>query len=261
MSDVIMLRGAEPRKILCAVIDRKLPAVMSYLVKGKWHTVKVLPKSLGATKLEVEIPPKKKSHPIDIRIDQPVGMSLKYEYGKFIFETRVVALEPSACSENGGTIGLVMPDRIEIVQRRNYFRVCVPKTLKVNVVLWHRTSAADNKQVLPSHYWQAKLMDISAGGAQIAIDAAEKSDFRKGQFVALRFTPMPYETPLMFNAQIRTILPTADGKNVCMGIQIIGLEASQEGREILQRLCTVVEQYYKMNQTGVKQRDMQAVNA
>jgi len=137
----------------------------------------------------------------------------------------------------------------------------VPKPLKVNVVLWHRSSAADNKQVLPPHYWQGRLMDISAGGAQAAIDAGEKSDFRKGQFVGLRFTPMPYETPLMFNAQIRSILPTADGKDICLGMQIVGLEASAEGREILQRLCTIVEQYYKMNQSSIKQQDVQTVNS
>jgi hypothetical protein len=259
MSEVIMLRGAEPRKILCAVIDKKLPAVMTYLAKGKWHTTKVLPKSLGATKLDVEIPPKEKSHPIDIRIDQPVGISLKYEYGKFIFETKVTALEPSACSENGGTIGLAVPDRIEIVQRRSYFRVSVPKELKVNVVLWHRNCATDNKNVLPPHYWQCKLMDISAGGVQAAVDAGEKSNFRKGQFIALRFTPMPYETPLMFNAQIRNVLPTADGKSICLGMQIVGLEASPEGRETLQRLCSVVEQYYKMSQSSIKQQDVQTV--
>ena len=261
MSEVIMLRGAEPRKILQAVIDKGLPAIMTYLVKGKWHTAKVLPKSLGAAKLDVEIPLKGKSHPVDIRIDQPVGMSLKYEYGKFIFETKIIALEPSAFSKNGGTIGLAVPERVEIVQRRSYFRVCVPKELKVNVVLWHRSSAADTKQVPPPRYWQGKLMDISAGGVQAAVDAADKSDFRKGQFIAMRFTPMPYETPLMFNAQIRNILPTADGKNVCLGMQIIGLEASAEGREILQRLCSIVEQYYKMNQSSIKQQDVRTVNS
>jgi hypothetical protein len=260
MSEVIMLRGSEPRKILQAVIEKKVPAVMTYLAKDKWHTAKVLLKSLGAAKLDVEIPPKEKSHPVDIRIDQPVGMSLKYEYGKFIFETKVVALEPSVCAANGGTIGLVVPDRIEMIQRRSYFRVCVPKQLKVNVVLWHRRSAADDKQALPPHYWQGKLMDISAGGIQAAIDAGEKSNFRKGQFIGVRFTPMPYETPLMFNAQIRNILPTADGKNICLGMQIVGLEASAEGREILQRLCGVVEQYYKMSQSGIKQQDVQTVN-
>jgi hypothetical protein len=275
MSEVEMLRGAEPRKILQTVIERNVPAIMSYLSKGKWHVAKVVLANLGACRLDVQISPTKKPHPINIRPDQPVGISLKYGYGKFIFETRVIALEPSPEGTSGGTIVLAVPDKIEAVQRRSYFRVEVPTSLKVNTLLWHRgqqnrdpkhTPAKENPdderletnaQSPPSRYWQGRLIDISAGGAQAAIDAAEKDDFKNGQFIGLRFTPMPYEKPLMLNAQIRNILPTADGKSICLGLQIVGLEASPEGRQILQRLCNVVERYYQINQSSVKQQDFQ----
>ena len=53
----------------------------------------------------------------------------------------------------------------------------------------------------------------------------------------------------MFNAQIRNILPTVNEENLCLGLQIVGLEASTEGHQILQRLCDVVERYYQINQT------------
>ena len=103
--------------------------------------------------------------------------------------------------------------------------------------------------LVDKHYWQGRLIDISAGGAQIVVDASQKASFRKGQFLTIRFTPTPYELPLMFNVQIRNILPTINNQSLCLGLQIIGLEASSEGHETLQRLCTIVEQYYKMNQT------------
>jgi hypothetical protein len=133
----------------------------------------------------------------------------------------------------------------------------VPASLKVNVLLWHRGHKSDNSEVLPSQYWEGRLVDISAGGAQVGVDAVEGKDFRTGQFIGLRFTPMPYETPLMFNAQIRNILPTVDGKSICLGLQIVGLEASPEGRQVLQRLCSIVEQYYHINKSGAKQQDFQ----
>jgi len=75
----------------------------------------------------------------------------------------------------------------------------------------------------------------------------------------VRFTPMPYETPLMFNAQIRNVLPSADGKSIYIGLQIVGLEASPEGRKVLSRLVGVVERYFKINQSSAKQQDMQRV--
>jgi len=257
MNEVAMLRGTEPREILQTVVERKVPAIMSYLSRGKWHVAKVLLTELGANRLNIQVSSGERVRPINIQVEQPVGISLKYGYGKFIFETKVLSLEQSPDATGGGTIVLAVPDRIEIVQRRSYFRVDVPKSLRVNVLLWHRGRRADNGQVPPSPYWQGRLVDISAGGAQVAIDAAQKQDFRNGQFIGLRFTPMPYETPVMFNAQIRNILPTVDGKSICLGLQIVGLEASAEGHQVLQRLCNVVEQYYQIIQSGAKQQDFQ----
>ena len=259
MNEVAMLRGTEPRKILQTVIEKEVSAIMSYLSRGKWHVAKVVLTELGANRLSARILPKEKAHPINIQAEQPVGISLKYGYGKFIFETKVLCLERSPDSTSGGTIVLAVPDRIEIVQRRSYFRVDVPRSLKVSVLLWPRGYKTDSSQVPPSRYWQGGLVDISAGGAQIAIDAVQKQDFKNGQFIGLRFTPMPYEMPLMLNAQIRNILPTVDGKSICLGLQIVGLEASPEGHQILQRLCNVVEQYYQINQSGAKQRDFQRI--
>jgi len=277
MNEIMMLHGAEPRKILETAIEEKVPAIMSYLSKNKWHVTKVLLTNLGANRLNIEIWPKDKPHPINIHTNQPVGISLKYGYGKFVFDTTVIDLELSENPNHQGrspTIVLAVPDRIEIVQRRSYFRVDVPKSLKVNVLLWHRGLKRTPEEILCERdkqqdnndetsndkkrqdYYKGKLVDISAGGAQIAIDTAQKPDIRKGQFIGLTFTPMPYEKPLILDAQIRNILPTADDKNICIGIQLVGLEASTEGRAVLQRLCDVVEHYFQINQSGVKQQEM-----
>jgi hypothetical protein len=269
MNEVAMLSGSEPRKILQTMIEKKVPAIMSYLSRGKWHVAKVQLTDLGACRVDAKIIPSKNPHPINIKTEQPVGVSLKYGYGKFIFEATVMALEPSEDTTSGGTIILTMPDRIQIVQRRSYFRVEVPKSLKVKVLLWHRkqqneqpcqdemSQGSDFGQVPSGKYFQGRLVDISAGGAQVALDAVDTENFSVGQFIGVRFTPMPYERPLMFNARIRNVLPTADGDRVCIGIQIVGLEASLEGREVLTRLVEIVERYYQLSQTGAKHQDFQ----
>lgn len=284
MGGEITLRQAEPREILRTAIEEKVPAIMTYFSGHKWHVAKVLLTNLGANRLDIDILPWKKLHPENIRVNQPVGISLKYRYGKLVFDTTVVDIE-SASGEPGPTAVLAVPDRIEIVQRRSYFRVDVPKSLKVSVLLWHRLNKRKANAVKEPHfvkrrqngnlnlesnyesqntrrehtYWQGRLADISAGGAQIVVDAAEEPHFRKGQFIGLTFTPMPYEKPLKLEAQIRTILPTADGKSICLGVQIVGLEASSEGRQVLQRLCNVVERYYQINQSSAKQQEMRGL--
>ncbi|MFZ2146409.1 MAG: PilZ domain-containing protein [Sedimentisphaerales bacterium] len=293
MNKVMLLRGDEPEKILQTAIDKKVPAIMSYLSKGKWHVAKVLLTELAGSRLSLEsITSKKKQHPVNIQANQPVGISFKYEYGKFVFDTTVVGFEPSSSpgvDEGwGGTIILAVPDRIEVVQRRSYYRVNVPESLKVKVIMWHRSGRRQAKKQIQDatedihNYCQGRLVDISAGGAQVVVSYPDEADcpesvrqeakgnssrtfrageldFKKGQFVGMRFTPMPYEIPLVFSAQIRNILPTADGKSASLGLQIVGLEASPEGREVLARLTGIVEQYYQINQSGARQRDMQPV--
>ncbi len=265
MSEIVMLEGHESQSVLQTVVEGRTPAIMSYLSKDKWHVAKVLMKDLVDGKLCVEgCRPAKRPHPLNIRVDQPVGVNFKHAYGKFVFDTTVLALEPSSDPEAGGTIVLAMPDRLGVVQRRSYFRVNVPQSLKVSVVIWHRTSQRHTKKEAARTYFEGRLMDISAGGAQLTMplkDTAEnpetamsESEFRKGQFIGVRFTPMPYETPLMFNAQIRNILPTADGSAMCLGLQIVGLEASDEGREVLSRLAAVVDRYYQMNQSNSREQ-------
>ena len=289
---VMVLRGDEPEKILRTAINKQIVAIMSYLSKGKWHVAKVMLTELVGDRIGIEsAAPKKRLHPLNIQSNQPVGISFKYEYGKFLFDTTVVALEASSGPEAdqgwGGTIILAVPDRVEVVQRRSYFRVDVPQSLKVKVVLWHRGNRRQaQKQIQDApddqthNYCQGRLIDISAGGAQVIVPyqneqdspaaprrdskgnvsrsfCAGELDLRKGQFVGMRFTPMPYEMPVMISAQIRNILPTSDGNGASLGLQIVGLEASPEGREVLARLIGIVENYYQINQSGVRQQDIQ----
>ena len=258
MSEIVMLEGQESRNVLAAVVESHAPAIVSYLSKDKWHVTKVVMSKLLTDKLCVEgCHSSDKAHPLNIRIHQPVGVNFKHAYGKFVFDTSVVGLEPSSDPQTGGTIVLAIPDRIGVVQRRSYFRVNVPESLKVKVVLWHRLSSHKPGES-PHGYCEGRLVDISAGGAQavIPLKIAPGSqppkdgefEFHRGQFVGVRFTPMPYEMPVMFNAQVRNILPTADHQSLCLGLQIVGLEASDEGRQTLSHLASIVDQYYQMNQ-------------
>lgn len=279
MNEAMTPRGVEPGKILQIAIEKKVPAIMSYLSKQKWHVAKVVLAELVGDRLSVEsMATPKRQRPINIRVDQPVGISFKYEYGKFVFDTTVVGLEPSRKDgdhrEGGGTIILTVPDKIEVVQRRSYFRVSVPASLNVKVLLWHRSGKRDQRSHVHGgaediqNGTTGRLVDISAGGAQVVVpvgasaeaNPGQEGDFKKGQFVGMRFTPVPYETPLVLSAQIRNVLPTADGQNASLGLQIVGLEASPEGREVLTRLIGIVEQYYQINQSGAKQQYAQPVS-
>lgn len=254
MNKVMTLHGPEADNIIQTAVDQKVIAIMSYLSRNKWYVAKVYLTALEPGRICVESALSQEKHPINIKLDQPVGVSFKYEYGKFVFDTTVLALEPSPDSRSSGRIALSKPGRVEVIQRRSYFRVNVPSSLKVNVVLWHRKGQnRSGSRSDSTKCFDARLVDISAGGAQLLLDGDpdNANEFKQGQFISMRFTPLPYETPLMLSAQVRNVLPRAGGGSVYLGLQLVGLEASPEGQETLSRLVAIIERYRTMGQSDM----------
>lgn len=156
-----------------------------------------------------------------------------------------VIIKPSTKQVSCGTLELRSSDNAKPFQRRNYVRLHVPSPLEIDVLLWHGGRKDDYHKMLPGHSWRGRLVDISEGGAQVAIDAAEGTTLGKGRLVGLEFRPKPTESLLEFDAQIREILPTADWKNICLGLQFIGLKANPAGRQGLHRFFNSDGIYYE----------------
>lgn len=253
MNEVTILHGTAPRKILRGLLEKKIPVFMSYLVHANWHVARVIVTSLGEDRFDVKLSPQRRAKPVNIQTGQFTGISFKYGYGggydKFVFDSIVLDVDFAADGNTGNRITLMMPGEIDQVPRRSYVRVNVPASSKVSVEFWHRycSSSEGKVTIAAGPRWEADLVDISVGGMQLAVTGVKPGEFRKGDSVGLRFIPMPHETPLMFNAQLKTVLPTADGTSVCYGLQMLGLEASPEGRLVLARLAGIVEQYRQMN--------------
>lgn len=217
--------------------------ILSFNHKGKWHVCKVQIKAIDHMCIRLGIR-QQQGHPVELAAGQPVGISFKYGFLKVVFHSQVIDLR---WCPDGQAVLVDRPAQVDCVDRRGYFRVPVPRSLRVNVVMWHRSGKAWDS---PSdyRYIQGILVDISAGGAQVAIPNEYAAEgLIKGQYIGLRFTPLPYQTPITFVAQVRTVLPTADGTARCIGLQAVGLEASKEGRQVLARLLEIVEQYKKLN--------------
>ncbi|MBP8303878.1 MAG: PilZ domain-containing protein [Phycisphaerae bacterium] len=255
MSSVCILDRAESRDLLHKAFQNRMPGILSYTCRNKWHVARVVLADLTEDRLQVEtLPGPTGPQAVHIHVGQTVGISFKIAYGKFLFDATVETYQPPVDPSKGGRVVLACPDQMEAIQRRSYYRVTVPSSLTVPVVLWHRLGAPllDGTGQKAA---QGRLVDLSAGGAQVAIpcgpgdpDNGQRPDFKQGQYVGVRCTPFPSEAPLTFNAQIRNALPTADGSLLCMGLQLVGLEASPEGRRTLSRIAVIVDQYYRMNE-------------
>ena len=247
-----MLLKVKPKELLSELLSSKNPPRITYQKDGGWFVKSAVLSDVEDNSFEVRILAQLKSRALDLEAGCRVGVSFEYglgiSAGRLIFDTTVDSL----ISEQGSAgmlIRLAIPENIELVSRRNYRRVQVPALQNVNVLLWQRFTVqnGDSASVGCGPELCAKLLDISLGGIQIAVKASGSIVFEKGQSVGLRFTPFEYETPISFTAVVRTVLPTADKRHLTLGLETIGLEASPEGRLILSRLASVVEQYDKLN--------------
>ena len=247
MSEPQVLTNADVTHILQCVIDAGAEGVMSYLVKGKWHICEVVFKILTPCTVHVEVKQQKILVPVDMAINQPVGISVRYEFNKYIFETIVVGFESSVNESCGGKILLELPGKIECMQRRAYSRAKVPADLNVKVLFWHRGYMDDTKEAPPDNYWQGRMVNLSAGGLQIAVDIEQGPNFRVGQLVGLQFTPMSHQKPILLEAQVKHLAEKAEGKQLYVGVEFQGLEVSSEGRQKLRRMIDVVGEYEKQN--------------
>jgi c-di-GMP-binding flagellar brake protein YcgR len=252
MKESMLECKAEPRDILSKFVEEKVPAIMSYQSTEKWHVAKIVPSSLGANTFKVELCKQQQRHPVNIKMGQSVGIAVKYNYGKFLFDCKVVDLEPSSDPSGGGRIILSVPRQIDMAQRRSYFRVEVPQSMDVTIDIWQCRHPGESliSKINNAPNWSGKLVDLSAGGIQIALDNSRKPRLKTGQFMKLQFTPMPGHEPIEFGGQVRTVFPTADESHLCVGLQIVGLEVSKSGREILSRLIEISEKYYQINESA-----------
>ena len=77
MKELVILQGAEPRTVLETLIKKKIPAIVSYLSRGKWYIVKAVICDIGRDRIKISVSPRKLPYPMNIGVEQPVGISIK----------------------------------------------------------------------------------------------------------------------------------------------------------------------------------------
>jgi len=247
MKELQLLKKEELRDVLGQAVQKNLTAVLSHLTRGKWHLIKVSLRALTGQTLHVDTLGEETARLTNMEINQPVGVSIQQGFNKYIFETVVIGFETSVSQAQGRRIVLDLPERMDRMQRRAYSRVPVPKSLNVRVLFWHRGYTDESRQVPMENYWQGRLLNISAGGVQIAVDFEQRPNFKIGQLVGLQFTPMSYQKPIHVEGQVRHIAQGAEGQRFCVGIEFVGLEAGSQGRRKLRRIINTINDYETKN--------------
>ena len=215
---------------------------VSYLINGRWETIEAVAQEISDKSISMMTIPG--AVPIEncLTIDQPVGISVSDNEYKYMAESLVIGLDSKINDNKAGYLILMMPAHVQKLLRRAFVRVNTPADLTVKVLFWHRSYCQSGASVPAQTYWEGILNNLSAGGLQMTVPQHLADNFSRGQFIGLQFTPLPFQKPIVLEGTIRHIMTTLDGR-VSLGIQFMGLESSEQGRETTIRLTETVQKY------------------
>jgi len=247
-----MLHTVNPAEVLRVVKDHGVSVRMSIFSVGAWHLLEVAVKDVRPDRFDVEVLPRDRGVFETLEAGGSVGISFQHGAGEnnFIFDTVIIAVKSTSGEDGGDSVVLSMPEGIELVQKRSYQRVKVPAEQDVSVKLWSRSKRVvdgDQPEAEVQHTWEGKLIEVSAGGMQLSIDTSQGPSLEEGDFIGLEFQPSRSGSPLGLNAYVRNILRPGGEGDLVIGLEVVGLEASAEGRMSLARLCSVMDEYRQLN--------------
>jgi len=130
---------------------------------------------------------------------------------------------------------LSWPEGIQQVQRRLYFRAAIPSDMALSVRIWNSVAAIGHTLPTETPIDTGRLIDISAGGAQVEVNNPEKLIVDKSYLLEIGM-PRP-EAPIIVQAQARRNQTSPGSDHGRFGMQFLSLDHSPRGQETLLRLA------------------------
>jgi c-di-GMP-binding flagellar brake protein YcgR len=229
-------------ELIRGCVERRLPAVLTYRVPEGWRTFKCCferyVERSGTIFLSWPV------SPLDSNLEPPpegatVGLTFRIGHKKCMFSS-VRLQDPSS----DRLFAIRWPKEIHQLQRRAYQRVSPPRGPVIAVRMW-RTQPSQSDAGIERESWYGELEDISAGG--IRVNAPASADVRVGETIECLFAPKPGMQPILTEITLRHKEAAVAGRT-SLGFQFIGLETTEEGRETLAKLSTIVSQYQRAEQ-------------
>jgi len=167
---------------------------------------------------------------------QLLPCSFRKGHRKYLFVSAVLeCVETKVNDQTEEAFVLAWPEGIQQVQRRLYFRAAIPSDMNLNVRIWHSVPAIDAVAPATPPLANGRLVDISAGGAQIEMDSPEALTLDKSYLLEIEM-PKP-ENPILVQVQARRVQAVGFTDMYRFGVQFLSLDHSPKGQETLLRLA------------------------
>ena len=248
MSQVLYVDETLRDDILSHAGRHLTPLVLTHRVQGGWHTYKSRFLDCGqlGQRLVVEYPAPTDSQPsLEIVPGERLGLSFRRGHKKCLLAAEVL----ERCSFQHPDLGwldaleLHWPEVMQELQRRVYQRAAAPPGPPIPVLLWH--GGTENRKYLGTgrlESFTGTLQDLSVGGFRVRMTRKSEPHFAEGDTVGCEFQPAPKRRIMLLNATFRHC-QDGDDDEFSLGFQIVGLETTPKGCEVLGDLARVVSWY------------------
>lgn len=236
--------GLECRKLLEQAVLKQTPMTITRRVDDTWQVFKAqFLRMQGNLMLFSQPVPDDPSAHLELTPGQVVSVAFKKGYNKCLFNTRVVGQEQYEW-EDGQTVPAMkvfIPQQIEKIQRRTYNRAPAPSGAPVIVDFWRNEKDR----------WQGKLYNLSAGGIGLTMPVDSVPELVENEQLSISFVPLENQGSIEAIVRFRHVEECPDTGSAHIGLQLMGLEASEEGRQLVRRIGRIVSVYERMS-TGIR---------
>jgi c-di-GMP-binding flagellar brake protein YcgR len=231
-----LVRPDLARTILLDAIKCHAPAVLTYQSAAGWAMLKsrFVGTEADSESILLELP---HSLEPDTRLpeaSQNVGVSFRRGHRKYVFNAMVIdGSEPGDTNRRTPVLRVAWPEELNELQRRLYHRTPVPQDRLIPVDLSLAQAGPD--RLVDSIPQRGRMIDLSAGGISVEIPHEMRPRWREDDQLSCRFATGPDRDPLEIPARITHYSRTTGG-HIQLGLQFLGLDACEQGRQVLQRI-------------------------
>ena len=238
----------QTRQILQTAALRATPIAVTCRMGGVWQSFRsrFLGVRDGHPWIDRAVPATPGQPSAELAAGQKIGIAFKQRHCKYVYSTQILAVAEFPSSPDATVRGLRVdwPTDMLQFQRRMFNRVIVPTGRQAFVTFWEggldREPVGHMRDRL-SYYGQ--LVDLSAGGFRVRLLGSADPGFRCGDPIGADFIIDGRASFIKLDSQFRHAI--VDEFGVTLGMQIMGLVETDDGRKTLNRINRLVQEFQR----------------
>lgn len=248
MKKLIYVENTRKNEILNWAVEQQALCVLTSHTTTGWRTekAKFIEGAGDNGKLVLAFAKGNGETAADYTPGERVGLSFRRGHKKCMCASVVLGVAQGAeGSAEADRVILRWPDAMQELQRRVYYRATPSR--RVHVRYWNGGVArrADAESA-DSGIGFGTLLDLSAGGMRIRVQD-RPGEFVEGDAFGCAFAPKPRAETVVLDGVFRHLQHEEDG-SWSIGLQFVGLETSERGRQTLADLANIVTEYHRQAQ-------------